>query len=689
MGTLVFQATLGGAVNIIGPNIASTINFTLPSADGTSGQTWTTNGSGVLAFGTLGIAGGGTGQITATAAFNALAPSQTGNSGRYLTTDGTNTSWAVNAGGDVVGPSSATDNALARFDTTTGKLIQNSVGILSDAGVLTGLTGITSSGSITFSGLTSGRVPYASTGGLLTDSANLTFNGTTLTANTLNLTNALGTGYGGTGLTSFTANGVVYASSSSVLATASALQFDGSNLLVGSSTQNGFRMGVVTASAASTTRNALQLSDYTTTDINFTLNNSVGGIFVGNGHSLAFGYNNTTEAMRLTSTGLGIGTSSPAYKLDVNGTANISGIITASATGGYFANNGATTSGKYISIANTGGTAQIGVESSAGGTQIVGSSAYMTAITGKVGIGFSGNDGSALHMTLNTSGNLGLGVTPSAWSGIKALQVGGGNALMFTSANAYGQFYMLNNAYYNGSNYIYQYTQAAASYVQNQGAHQWLNAASGTAGTAISFTQAMTLSAAGDLLVGATATGGSERLNVTKDIAATEVARFYPTNTTDPYGLLVYYLNANPNGTSNEFFGCYSSGGTKRMTVQSNGGIANYAANNVILSDRREKTNFAPATSYLDKICAIPVQTFNYIDQNLEEDGGLTLGVVAQDVQSIAPELVMESNWGNKEDPKMRLSIYQTDLQYALMKCIQEQQTMIESLKARLDAANL
>jgi len=88
---------------------------------------------------------------------------------------------AAGASGDVVGPASATDNALARFDLTTGKLIQNSVGILSDAGVLTGLTGLTSSGSITFSGLTSGRVPYASTGGLLTDSANLLYSGTDLT----------------------------------------------------------------------------------------------------------------------------------------------------------------------------------------------------------------------------------------------------------------------------------------------------------------------------------------------------------------------------------------------------------------------------------------------------------------------------------------------------------------------------
>jgi hypothetical protein len=88
---------------------------------------------------------------------------------------------AAGAAGDVVGPASATDNALARFDTTTGKLIQNSVGILSDAGVLTGLTGLTSSGNVTLSSLTSGRVPYATTAGLLTDSANLLYSGTDLT----------------------------------------------------------------------------------------------------------------------------------------------------------------------------------------------------------------------------------------------------------------------------------------------------------------------------------------------------------------------------------------------------------------------------------------------------------------------------------------------------------------------------
>lgn len=52
MGQLTFQATLGGAVNLAGPNTASTTTFTLPAADGTNGQFLQTNGSGTLSFAT-------------------------------------------------------------------------------------------------------------------------------------------------------------------------------------------------------------------------------------------------------------------------------------------------------------------------------------------------------------------------------------------------------------------------------------------------------------------------------------------------------------------------------------------------------------------------------------------------------------------------------------------------------------
>lgn len=62
-------------------------------------------------------------------------PPNDGDAGQVLTTDGNGvTTWTTNAGGDVTGPASATDNALARFDTTTGKLIQNSSATLDDSG---------------------------------------------------------------------------------------------------------------------------------------------------------------------------------------------------------------------------------------------------------------------------------------------------------------------------------------------------------------------------------------------------------------------------------------------------------------------------------------------------------------------------------------------------------------------------
>tara|TARA_R110001592_G_scaffold11258_1_gene56064 strand:- start:4413 stop:6032 length:1620 start_codon:yes stop_codon:yes gene_type:complete len=162
------------------------------------------------------------------------------------------------------------------------------------------------------------------------------------------------------------------------------------------------------------------------------------------------------------------------------------------------------------------------------------------------------------------------------------------------------------------------------------------------------------------------------------------VSGFRNATTGSAWGIAINYSAASPNSTSNNFLFLTDSSAL-RCSVMSNGGVQNYQANDLNLSDRREKTNFLPAKSYLNVICAIPVQTFNYIDQNMEEDPSVTLGVVAQDVQTVAPELVTESNWGTHEDPKMRLSIYQTDFQYALMKSIQEQQATIEALTQRIE----
>jgi hypothetical protein len=194
---------------------------------------------------------------------------------------------------------------------------------------------------------------------------------------------------------------------------------------------------------------------------------------------------------------------------------------------------------------------------------------------------------------------------------------------------------------------------------------------------------------------------GSERARITSDgnllvaknsrdygrfeVQSNETWIQYSTNTKTSAinGIRIGYTAASPNNTGNYFLFCEDNA-SSRLYVMSNGGLANFSGNNVNLSDRREKTNFAHAGEYLSKICAIPVQTFNYIDQNMEEDGGLTLGVVAQDVQAVAPELVLESNWGSQDETKMRLSIYQTDLQYALMKSIQELKALVDTQAERI-----
>lgn len=82
-------------------------------------------------------------------------------------------------GGDVTGPGSATDNALARFNGTTGKVIQNSLGILSDTGVLSGITAVLNAGTAT-----AGTAPLKFTAGTNLTSAEagaVEFDGTHLT----------------------------------------------------------------------------------------------------------------------------------------------------------------------------------------------------------------------------------------------------------------------------------------------------------------------------------------------------------------------------------------------------------------------------------------------------------------------------------------------------------------------------
>lgn len=129
-GNLSFVTTSGGAIVInnvqwptnsptigtyIGVSATNTLSFLSPPGGGggtvtsvgvSGGSTGLTTTGGPITVsgtitltGTLAIANGGTGQTSAPAAINALAPTQTGNSGKFLTTDGTSVSWGSAGGG--------------------------------------------------------------------------------------------------------------------------------------------------------------------------------------------------------------------------------------------------------------------------------------------------------------------------------------------------------------------------------------------------------------------------------------------------------------------------------------------------------------------------------------------------------------------------------------------------------------
>jgi hypothetical protein len=142
-----------------------------------------------------------------------------------------------------------------------------------------------------------------------------------------------------------------------------------------------------------------------------------------------------------------------------------------------------------------------------------------------------GDNTSATGLVINTAGNLGLGVTTSAWiAGYKAQQIGG--SLSIASSTGTGYEFIVSNGYI-GTGDVFKYinTGYAAAYRLNNGTgiHAWYNAPSGTAGNNITFTQAMTLDASGNLLVGSGASSNTT-LNVwlssTTAYSATNIAGY-------------------------------------------------------------------------------------------------------------------------------------------------------------------
>ena len=142
-----------GNGNITGP--VSSTNTALALWNGTSGTVLknsvvTLSPTGALyGFESLGFNSSVTIiPYSASTIYTLILPPDQGSTNTFLKNDGTGAlSWSALGAGDVVGPASATNNALALFDTTTGKTIKNSLVTLSSIGVMSGARGFDLSGT--------------------------------------------------------------------------------------------------------------------------------------------------------------------------------------------------------------------------------------------------------------------------------------------------------------------------------------------------------------------------------------------------------------------------------------------------------------------------------------------------------------------------------------------------------------
>jgi len=282
------------------------------------------------------------------------------------------------------------------------------------------------------------------------------------------------------------------------------------------------------------------------------------------------------------------------------------------------------------------------------------------------------------RMRLDAPGNLGLGVTPSAWvAGWKAIQL---NAR--SSWASEGSVTDINLNVYNDGTDKYIASATAARYRQQSGQHQWYTAPSGTAGNAISFTQAMTLDASGNLLVGDTSNPRSARTYIATSSGSDSLDVY---NTNASFNSVLMFGSATRAASTAYDFLYMAANGVAQFRVNGAGTV--YAINTTIqsVSDARLKQNIIDATDGLDVVSALRPVRFDWKD-GYGNGKKNQLGFIAQEVEAIFPDAVDE--WKNvaENDDETYKTVGPGALIPVLVKAIQELSAELNELKAKVNA---
>ena len=343
--------------------------------------------------------------------------------------------------------------------------------------------------------------------------------------------------------------------------------------------------------------------------------------------------------MTLDSTGLGIGVS-PTYKIDVSSSSNIVGRISSSNvfnTGFNITNTTASTWSLYSFGSND------------------------ATLQNSFGI-YHQNGTSFLQIT--QAGNVGIGVTPSAWGGTaKAIQIGSYSGIY----NDVDYTVVVNNAFFNGTDNIYRNTAPASQYYQQAGSHVWRTAPSGTAGNPISganaFVQAMTLDANGRLLLGKAASALG-----TVGIESAAAGYIQSTVTSDAS------LFCNRLATDGETIKFY------RQTLQvGNIAVTTLATTYNSISDYRLKEAVQPLVGGLARVSALKPSIYKW-----KVNGSDGEGFLAHELASVVSAAVTGEKDAVNEDGSINAqSIDMSRIVPILVAAIQELTARVQTLEAR------